>query len=110
MCTYRCTLGGVGLCVDTHLYSVQDGFTALHAAALEGHLRVVEMLLEANADISIMTKVITCYAGPTTPAYISIVNQSVRSGFIYSFKANTSYSSVTELTSISSCLLHVIVH
>ena len=43
------------------LYSVQDGSTALHAAAQEGHLRVIEMLLGANADISIMTKVNTCY-------------------------------------------------
>ena len=40
-----------------HLYSVQDGFTALHVAAQEGHLRVVEMLLEANADVSVKTDV-----------------------------------------------------
>ena len=39
------------------LYSVQDGSSALFVAAQEGHLRVVEMLLEANADISIMDEV-----------------------------------------------------
>ena len=37
---------------------VEDGWTALHAAAQEGHLRVVEMLLEAKADVSIKTNVI----------------------------------------------------
>ena len=63
MCTYRRTLGGVSLCVDTRLYSVQDGSTALHVAAQEGHLRVFELLLEANANISIMDKVNTCYVG-----------------------------------------------
>ena len=43
--------------LTTHLYPVQDGWTALHVAAQEGHLRVVEMLLEANADVSIKTNV-----------------------------------------------------
>ena len=41
----------------THLYPVQDGWSALHAAAQESHSRVVEMLLEANADINIKTNV-----------------------------------------------------
>ena len=40
-----------------HLYPVQNGATALHAAVQEGHLRVVEMLLEANADVNIKTNV-----------------------------------------------------
>ena len=43
--------------LTTHLYPVQDGSTALHAAAQEGHLRVVEMLLEANADVNIKKNV-----------------------------------------------------
>ena len=43
--------------LTTHFYPVQDGFTALHAAALEDHLRVVEMLLEANADVNIEANV-----------------------------------------------------
>ena len=43
--------------LTTHLYPVQDGLTALHAAAHEGHLRVVEMLLKANADVNIKTNV-----------------------------------------------------
>ena len=43
------------------LYPVQTGHTALHAASLEGHLRVVEMLLEANADVNMNAKVrVTC--------------------------------------------------
>ena len=40
-----------------HLYSIQDGWTALHAAAQEGHLIVVETLLEANADVNVKTNV-----------------------------------------------------
>ena len=43
--------------LTTHLYPVQDGWTALHAAAQEGHLRVIEMLLEANADVNIKDSV-----------------------------------------------------
>ena len=42
-------------CLD----SVQEGFTALIAAAQEGHLKVVEMLLEANAEVNIMSNVRT---------------------------------------------------
>ena len=41
------------MCLD----SVQTGATALHASAQEGHLRVVEMLLEANADVNIKNNV-----------------------------------------------------
>lgn len=37
----------------------QGGATALHVAAKKGHLRVVEMLLEANADVNIKTNVST---------------------------------------------------
>ena len=37
--------------------SVQDGHAALHAAAYQGHLKVVEMLLKANADANIKAKV-----------------------------------------------------
>ena len=44
-------------CLTVYLDCVQTGATALHAAAREGHLRVVEMLLEANADVSIKTNV-----------------------------------------------------
>ena len=38
-------------------YSIQTGHTALHVAAQEGHLRVVETLLEANSDMNIYSKV-----------------------------------------------------
>ena len=36
---------------------VQTGWAALHAAAQKGHLRVVELLSEANADVNIKTNV-----------------------------------------------------
>ena len=42
---------------NTHVYPVQTRYTALHEAAQEGHLRVVEMLVEANADVNIKTNV-----------------------------------------------------
>ena len=45
------------LVFTTYLNPVQDGSTALHAAAQEGHLRVVEMLFEANADVNIKDNV-----------------------------------------------------
>ena len=37
--------------------SVQEGFTALHIAALKGHWRVVEVLWEVKADVNIKTNV-----------------------------------------------------
>ncbi len=40
-----------------HFTSVQDGFTALCVAAQEGHLRVVEFLITAKADVNIQTNV-----------------------------------------------------
>ena len=45
------------LMLSTHLASVQNGDTALHLAARIGHLRMVEMLLKANADVNIKTNV-----------------------------------------------------
>ena len=39
------------------IYLVQDGWAALHIAAKNDHLRVVQMLLEANADFNIKTNV-----------------------------------------------------
>ena len=39
------------------LYSIQSGWTALHAAAHKGHLRVIEKLLDAKADVNIKTNV-----------------------------------------------------
>ena len=43
--------------------SVQDGFTALHVASRNGHHEVVEMLLEAKADVDIKTNVSGSYSG-----------------------------------------------
>lgn len=36
---------------------MQDGSTALYMAAQNGHLRAVEKLLEASADVNIETNV-----------------------------------------------------
>ena len=40
---------------------VQDGATALHAACQEGHLRVAEYLINAKADLNLLTNVSTFY-------------------------------------------------
>ncbi len=39
------------------ILALQDGSTALCTAAQEGHLRVVELLIAAKADVNIQTKV-----------------------------------------------------
>lgn len=44
---------------------VQDGATALHMAAQEGHVDIVEALTKAQAQINIQTEVRT-YAPPYT--------------------------------------------
>ncbi len=40
-----------------YLDSVQNGYTALIAAAKNGHLKVVELLIAAKADVNIQEKV-----------------------------------------------------
>ncbi len=40
-----------------YLDSVQDGATALYAAAQNGHVRAVELLIAANAQVDIQEKV-----------------------------------------------------
>ena len=59
ICTCTATFLSVYIhvCPAAYLDSVQTGHTALHVAAQKGHLSVVEMLLEANADVSIKTNV-----------------------------------------------------
>ncbi len=49
--------GVCSLACSFYLDSVQNGFTALCVAAKEGHLRVVELLIAAKADVNIQTKV-----------------------------------------------------
>ena len=48
--------GSEHTCMITQHSLSQDGATALHVATHEGHLRVVQMLLEANADMNIYGK------------------------------------------------------
>ena len=48
------------MCSPSHhssLESVQDGTTALYIAAQNGHLRVVEVLIAAMAQVDIQQKV-----------------------------------------------------
>ncbi len=48
------------MCSPAHHFSpnsVQDGTTALFAAAQNGHLRVVEVLIAAKAQVDIQQKV-----------------------------------------------------
>ncbi len=48
------------MCSPAHhssLDSVQNGSTALHVAAKNGHLRVVELLIAVGADVNIKTNV-----------------------------------------------------
>ena len=43
--------------IHNQLSSVQDGATALYFAAQNGHLRVVELLIAAKAQVDIQLKV-----------------------------------------------------
>ncbi len=45
------------VCSSPYLDSVQTGATALYIAAQNGHLRVVELLIAANANVNIQTSV-----------------------------------------------------
>jgi len=45
--------------LHVHAHTSQDGYTALHYAALVGHEKLVELLLEAKADPELKTKVIS---------------------------------------------------
>ncbi len=50
----------ISWCVFTcspYFGSVQDGYTALIVAAQNGHLKIVEILIESNADVNIQTNV-----------------------------------------------------
>ena len=44
--------------ISSHIHISQDGCTALYLAAQEGHEEIVELLLEAKADLKLKMKVI----------------------------------------------------
>ncbi len=50
-------VGGKLVCVHLLIESIQDGASALYAAAYNGHLRVVELLIAANAHVNAQKKV-----------------------------------------------------
>ena len=57
---YKSWSAGVCVCSPAHHFSlnyVQDGTTALFVAAQNGHLRVVEVLIAAKAQVDIQQKV-----------------------------------------------------
>ncbi len=69
------------MCSPAHhlsLDSVQNGTTALYLAAQTGHLRVVELLIAAKAQVDIQMKVKFIIAR-TTVSIVSLV--SVQGGF-----------------------------
>ena len=50
------------LCTNAvHIHVTQNGWTALHLAAQEGHEDAVELLLEAKADPELKTEVISIW-------------------------------------------------
>ena len=55
---------------------VQDGFNALHVACQEGHLRVAECLIDAKANLNLLTNVSTCYKVILTMIHMSVLCMS----------------------------------
>jgi len=47
------------LLLSLYFITVQDGKTALHLAAEHGHTNVVQLLIEAQADLDLQDKVHT---------------------------------------------------
>ncbi len=70
------------MCSPAHhlsLDSVQDGATALCVAAHNGHLRVVELLIAAKAQVDIQTKKVRFIIARNTVSIVSLI--SVQGGF-----------------------------
>ena len=74
---------------SSSLDSVQDGCTALMAAAQNGHCEVVRMLLEAKADVNSKTNVsdiycmVVCVQGLQHKLLILMVDFDVKASLSY---------------------------
>ncbi len=60
-----------------YLYSVQNEYTALMVAAQNGHLRIVELLISAKADVNIQSNV-SQYNDPEVHTFVISVRFEVR--------------------------------
>ena len=68
-CTYTCIHHSECTGTDDHTHThttmcTQDGFFPLFVASQEGHVRIVEMLLQARATVDLQNKVENCCGVP----------------------------------------------
>ena len=71
-CDTELILDVMFVCVHFHTLNlfVQNGFAALHVACHKGHPRVAECLIDAKADLNLLTNVSTCYTVIVTMIHI----------------------------------------